>query len=113
MLNLGMFAGASAFNQELCPLEGCYWNTQKVESMAYMFSHAGNFNKDLSKLDTSSVTSFENMFAFASTFDQPLGKSDNGTNWVGWDTGKVTTMRNMFLHATEFDQDISGFEEFS
>jgi len=117
------------------------WNTSGVTDMSDLFnydsdyesddecydildnSNLGDFNKDISKWDTSSVTNMNNMFWGNKGFNQPIGcwEVSSVTNMNGmfcctksfnqdisdWDTSNVTDMSHMFLMAESFNQDIS------
>ncbi len=93
-----MFHGAKGFNGALD------WGdkTRNVESMAFMFEEASEFQgRGLTDWDTSRVTRMEAMFAGASNFIEDLGN---------WDVSNVDNMRDMFDGASLFDHDIGGWD---
>ena len=84
---LGMFSGATSFNQPL------NWNTENVTDMAEMFEGATSFNQPLN-WNTEKVTTMQAMFAEATSFNQPLN----------FNTQNVTRLGSMFSKATSFNQ---------
>ena len=97
------------------PIEN--WNTFRVKKMGALFKnkritvyHRGrsyfgrfrfaNFNKDISKWDTSNVTNMSMMFYGAKRFDKPIGN---------WNVSKVTDMSMMFHDAERFNQPIGNW----
>ena len=95
------------------------WNTSGVTDMSDLFnydsdyesddefydildnSNLGDFNKDISKWDTSSVTNMNNMFWGNKGFNQPIGC---------WEVSSVTNMNGMFCCTKSFNQDISDWD---
>jgi len=63
--------------------------------------HWKQFNPDISKWDTSSVTKMFAMFSSHETFNQNISQ---------WDTSKVTDMRSMFSGASAFNQYIGDWD---
>jgi len=94
----GMFADATAFNNDGAPMATNVnkWNTINVISMNYMFNNAIVFNQDIGSWNTSTVTYMNHMFAGATAFNQDIGS---------WDTSLVTDMGGMFASATAFNND--------
>ena len=65
---IGMFSGASAFNQDISN-----WNTSKATTMRAMFNAATAFNQDIGNWNTSNVTDMYNMFnSVPNNFNQDL-----------------------------------------
>jgi surface protein len=86
-----MFAGASAFNQNIES-----WNVSTVNNMASMFGFATFFNQPLAGWERTTVGNVStlanvvqmgSMFYNTKVFNQPIGN---------WNTGKVTNMSAMF-----------------
>ncbi|RED44627.1 MopE-related protein [Seonamhaeicola aphaedonensis] len=76
------------------------WDTSNIINMNRAFSHAINFNQDISSWNTSNVTDMSEMFQFAAQFNQDIG---------AWDTSNVLDMNRMFSEATAFNQDIGAW----
>ena len=83
------------------------WNVGAVMSMRGLFSNPGrkrkgikDFNEDISRWDTSSVTDMHKMFSGACSFNQPV---------EGWNTANVTDMMGMFTSASSFNQPVEGW----
>jgi len=85
------------------------WNTTEVTDMSCLFedvinfisfTHINtiiwNFNEDISKWDTSSVTSMTRMFFNAKKFNQDISS---------WDTSNVKNMEGMFNGAKSFNRE--------
>jgi surface protein len=92
-VNLGMFNGASSFNQNIN-----HFDVSNATTMAEMFLTASRFNQPLNSWNTSGVTSMLSMFETAVAFNQNIG---------GWTTGNVTNFGRMFFAASSFNQNIS------
>ena len=92
---VGVFRGASAFNQDLDD-----WNMSNVNSTEEMFLRAASFDQDLNSWDTSQVTSMKRMFR-----ETPF----NG-DISNWDVSKVWTMQAMFRSAPDFNRDLSNWD---
>jgi surface protein len=86
---LGMFMGASIFNQSLAT-----FNTTNVTNMRSMFAYASAFNQSLATFNTTNVTDMYSMFQGALAFNQPL---------TSFNTANVTNMQAMFNGATAFN----------
>ena len=116
---IGMFRGASVFNQPLHfdtskvtdfgffftdavafnqPLQ---FDTSSATSMHFMFANATAFNQPIDYFDTSSATGMHKMFANATAFNQPLNS---------WDVSGATVMYNMFQNATSFNQPLNSWD---
>ena len=121
----GYFSGGGknkdAIVKRYGPIED--WNTSGVTDMSDLFnyyyyfdsdyesddefydildnSNLGDFNKDISKWDTSSVTNMNNMFWGTKGFNQPIGC---------WEVSSVTNMNGMFCCTKSFNQDISDWD---
>ena len=76
------------------------WNVSNVESMAFMFYNAINFNQLLNNWDVSRVIDMAFMFYNAINFNQPLNN---------WDVSRVGDMGKIFKNANSFNQDISNW----
>lgn len=72
----------------------------EINSLAYMFNYAENFNGDINHWDVSNINNMEKMFYVASNFNQSLNS---------WDVGQVTNMLWMFNGASKFNGDISSW----
>ena len=79
---LGMFYGASAFNQPIG-----LWNVSSVESMWIMFKTAASFDQPIGDWNVTKVTNVSEMFNGALNFNQNLGD---------WNISAMTSMENMF-----------------
>ena len=78
------------------------WDVSLVTSMSELFYRQRiQFNADISRWDTSSVTTMYRMFRDADAFNQDIG---------AWDTSSVTTMYEMFSHADAFNQHLSRWD---
>ena len=104
------------------------WDVSNVTDMRWMFTGAGNFNRNIGNWDVSSVTDMHGMFGGAGSFDQDIGswrdKVGNVTDmsWMffeainfnqdisGWDVSNVTDMNSMFRGAVNFDQNIGNWD---
>ena len=74
------------------------WNTHSVTDMNSMFQNVHNFNVDLSTWNTQAVTSMSYMFQNAHNFNADIST---------WNTASVTSMSYMFQNAHNFNADIS------
>ena len=90
-----MFYDAIIFNQE------CTFNTEKVESMRYMFGDAELFDNGGKpmNLNTAKVTNMRGMFSNAKKFNQSFG--------ANFKTDSVTDMGYMFYQNQEFNQTLN------
>ncbi|WP_371803876.1 BspA family leucine-rich repeat surface protein [Candidatus Lokiarchaeum ossiferum] len=93
---LGMFSGATLFNQDLSS-----WNVSSVTNMIAMFDGAEEFNQPLNSWDVSSVTDIAAMFRGASQFNQDISN---------WNVSSVTSMYYMFYDASNFNQDLDNWD---
>jgi surface protein len=82
------------------------WDVSRVKSLANLLPDDGdkkkrvdirNFNEDLGKWDTSSVTDMSGTFMNAGSFNHPLD----------WDTSRVVNMDSTFSRATAFNQPLN------
>ncbi len=92
----GMFSHATDFNQNISN-----WDVANVEDMTGMFEDATAFNQNISNWDVSNVEDMTGMFSHATDFNQNIGK---------WDVANVNNMFSMFSHATAFNQNISNWD---
>ena len=78
------------------------WNTTNVTDMSNLFHKYDyyDFNEDISKWDTSSVTTMEYMFKNCKYFNQDIS---------GWNVSKVIDMESMFEGAESFNQSIGDW----
>jgi surface protein len=74
------------------------WNTHSVTDMNSMFQNAHNFNADISRWNTASVTSMSYMFQNAHNFNADISN---------WNTQSLAHMEKMFENAHSFDADIT------
>jgi len=74
------------------------WNTHSVTDMNSMFQNAHNFNVDLSTWNTHAVTSMSYMFQNAHNFNADISN---------WNTQSLAHMEKMFENAHSFDADIT------
>ena len=102
------------------------WDISKVTSLSGIFASfssgsygdapMNNFNQDLTKWDTSSVTNMQSMFAvckdavslqyqFACTTRKKSHFFEGQTDVSQWDTSSVTNMRAIFAGRDNFDTD--------
>lgn len=93
---LGLFSGATQFNQDLSD-----WNVSSVTNMISMFDQAENFNQPLNSWDVSSVTIMAAMFRGASQFNQDISN---------WNVSSVISMIYMFNEAGKFNQDLDNWD---
>ena len=76
-----------------------------------------DFNEDISRWDTSSVTNMGGMFWACQAFDQDISTKQvtvNGNTYTAWDTSNVEYMGSMFRHDAwpgygNFNQDIGNW----
>ena len=87
-----MFSGATSFNQPL------NWDTEKVRDMRYMFKGATSFNGSISNWETKDLNNTSHMFEGATSFNQPIGN---------WNLERDTSMAYMFSGATSFNQPLN------
>ncbi|KAK2146751.1 hypothetical protein LSH36_583g00005, partial [Paralvinella palmiformis] len=76
-------------------------NTATITDMQDMFNTATAFNQDISRWDVSKVTTMDRMFYNANAFNGDIS---------GWDVSKVTNMSYIFYNANAFNGDISGWD---
>ena len=74
------------------------WNTHSVTDMSSMFQNAHNFNVDLSTWNTASVTSMSYMFQNVHNFNADISN---------WNTQSLHSMYGMFENAKSFNVDIT------
>lgn len=117
----GAFRGCTNLNATFTDIP----NLSNVDSLAYMFDNALNFNNNISLWDLSTVNDTKYMFRNATSFNQPIGTwnmssvvdsshmFDGATSFnqdiSAWDTSSIIFMKGMFFGATAFNQNISGW----
>ena len=78
------------------------WNVGQVQDMDELFFYPlSQFNADISKWDTSSVSRMIRMFWSASVFNSDISK---------WNVSRVHLMKHMFYQAYQFNSDISKWD---
>jgi len=93
-----LFKDYTDFNEDISR-----WNTSTVTTMESMFQGT-MFNQDIIHWDVSAVTSMSYMFQGNTSFNQPIGK---------WTTTQVTSMESMFDGATSFNQSLYHWNDIS
>merc|ERR1719261_1473925 len=73
-----------------------------IKNMDTLFSHAYDFNGDLSNWDVSSATSMKGMFLHSQSFE--------GDGLETWNTGNVENMAYAFHQAYSFNRDLSNWD---
>ena len=72
-----------------------YWDTQRLESLAFTFINSRTFNEPIGSWETSKVVTMIAMFLNCESFNQDLSK---------FEVSSVTDMREMFGGASKFNK---------
>ena len=87
--------GRKNFNQDISR-----WNTSSVTTFYAMFQQQRIFNQPIGNWNTSKVTNFNYMFYGAQSFNKPIGS---------WNTSSATSMTQLFQGAVKFNQPIGNW----
>ncbi len=101
-----MFAGATAFNQDL------EWSTPQLTDANTAFSGATVFNGDLSSWNTEKLSLMHDMFLNAAAFtgSGSLSNPPLSSSIGSWNVSAATDMDRMFSGATSFDQNLGEWD---
>lgn len=83
------------------------WDVSKVTSFAYMFYRLSDFDSDLSRWNTASLTTAGLIFTFGFVTSFNNG---GATGIADWDVSRCTDMRFLFYATYQFNQDIGAWD---